>query len=53
MIAEGLIDTISGDDVPFPARLVERAGRLAAVSKNRIRRFFERAIARAVHRPRP
>ncbi len=26
-IAEGLIDTISGDDVPFLARLVERAGR--------------------------
>ena len=26
-IAEGLIDTISGDDVPFIARLVERAGR--------------------------
>jgi glycerophosphoryl diester phosphodiesterase len=25
-IAEGLIDTISGDDVPFSARLVERAG---------------------------
>jgi glycerophosphoryl diester phosphodiesterase len=25
-IAEGLIDTISGDDVPFLARLVERAG---------------------------
>jgi glycerophosphoryl diester phosphodiesterase len=25
-IAEGLIDTISGDDVPFIARLVERAG---------------------------
>ena len=25
-IAEGLIDTISGDDVPFVARLVERAG---------------------------
>ena len=29
-IAEGLIDTISGDDVPFIARLVERAGRRAA-----------------------
>jgi glycerophosphoryl diester phosphodiesterase len=26
-IAEGLIDTISGDDVPFIARLVARAGR--------------------------
>ena len=26
-IADGLIDTISGDDVPFIARLVERAGR--------------------------
>jgi glycerophosphoryl diester phosphodiesterase len=26
-IAEGLIDTVSGDDVPFIARLVERAGR--------------------------
>jgi glycerophosphoryl diester phosphodiesterase len=26
-IAEGLIDTVSGDDVPFLARLVERAGR--------------------------
>jgi glycerophosphoryl diester phosphodiesterase len=26
-VAEGLIDTISGDDVPFIARLVERAGR--------------------------
>jgi hypothetical protein len=26
-IAEGLIDTISGNDVPFLARLVERAGR--------------------------
>ena len=26
-IAEGLIDAISGDDVPFLARLVERAGR--------------------------
>ena len=26
-IAEGLIDSISGDDVPFGARLVERAGR--------------------------
>jgi glycerophosphoryl diester phosphodiesterase len=26
-IGEGLIDTISGDDVPFIARLVERAGR--------------------------
>ena len=26
-ISEGLIDTISGDDVPFIARLVERAGR--------------------------
>jgi glycerophosphoryl diester phosphodiesterase len=26
-LAEGLIDTISGDDVPFLARLVERAGR--------------------------
>ena len=25
-IAEGLIDTVSGDDVPFSARLVERAG---------------------------
>jgi hypothetical protein len=25
-IGEGLIDTISGDDVPFLARLVERAG---------------------------
>lgn len=25
-IAEGLIDTVSGDDVPFIARLVERAG---------------------------
>jgi glycerophosphoryl diester phosphodiesterase len=25
-IAEGLIDTVSGDDVPFLARLVERAG---------------------------
>jgi hypothetical protein len=25
-IAEGLIDTISGDDVPFLAKLVERAG---------------------------
>jgi len=25
-IAEGLIDTISGDDVPFLARLVERSG---------------------------
>ena len=24
-IAEGLIDTVSGDDVPFLARLVERA----------------------------
>ena len=28
-IAEGLIDFISGDDVPFGARLVERAGRAA------------------------
>ena len=28
-IAEGLIDSISGDDVPFGARLVERAGRAA------------------------
>ena len=28
-IAEGLIDTISGDDVPFIARLVERAGKAA------------------------
>jgi glycerophosphoryl diester phosphodiesterase len=27
-IADGLIDTISGDDVPFITRLVERAGRL-------------------------
>jgi glycerophosphoryl diester phosphodiesterase len=26
-IADGLIDTVSGDDVPFIARLVERAGR--------------------------
>jgi glycerophosphoryl diester phosphodiesterase len=26
-IAEGLIDTVSGDDVPFVARLVARAGR--------------------------
>ena len=26
-IADGLIDTISGDDVPFIARLVERAGK--------------------------
>jgi glycerophosphoryl diester phosphodiesterase len=26
-IAEGLLDTISGDDVPFLVRLVERAGR--------------------------
>jgi glycerophosphoryl diester phosphodiesterase len=26
-IADGLIDTISGDDVPFIAKLVERAGR--------------------------
>ena len=25
-IAEGLIDTVSGDDVPLLARLVERAG---------------------------
>ena len=25
-IAEGLIDTVSGDDVPFLARLIERAG---------------------------
>jgi glycerophosphoryl diester phosphodiesterase len=29
-MAEGLIDTISGDDVPFLARLVERAGRSGA-----------------------
>ena len=28
-IAEGLIDTVSGDDVPFLARLVKRAGRVA------------------------
>jgi glycerophosphoryl diester phosphodiesterase len=26
-IADGLIDTVSGDDVPFMARLVERAGK--------------------------
>lgn len=29
-IAEDLIDTISGDDVPFIARLVERAGRVGS-----------------------
>ena len=28
-IADGLIDTISGDDVPFIAKLVERAGKAA------------------------
>jgi hypothetical protein len=32
-IAEGLIDTLSGDDVPFLARLVDRAGRSHAGSQ--------------------
>lgn len=34
-IVEGLIDTISGDDVPFLARLVERAGRSGAEPRPR------------------
>jgi hypothetical protein len=31
-IADGLIDTVSGDDVPFIAMLAKRAGRTGAVS---------------------
>ena len=34
-IADGLIDTISGDDVPFIARLVQRAGKAGRIAHGR------------------